>query len=83
MQKGSACLRANTPGDSNNNAVVPGSHRAARAVRPFVSRGHSLHYNSKDKAPSGDTEGHGGKEDCSSLHVHLSVIASLQLRRLR
>lgn len=54
------CLCTNTPGDSNNNAAVPGSHRAARAVRPFVSRGHSLHYNPKDKAPSGGTEGHGG-----------------------
>lgn len=60
MQKGRVCLCTNTPGDSNNNAVVPGSHRAARAVRPFVSRGHSLHYNPKDKAPSGGTEGHGG-----------------------
>lgn len=39
---------------------IPGSHRAARAVRPFVSRGHSLHYNPKDKAPSGGTKGHGG-----------------------
>lgn len=54
------CLRTNTPGDCNNNAAVLGSFRAARAVRPFVSRGHSLHYNPKDKAPGGDTQGHGG-----------------------
>ncbi len=60
VQKGKVCLCTNTPGDSNNNAVVPGSHRAARAVRPFVSRGHSLHYNPKDKAPSEGTKGHGG-----------------------
>lgn len=61
MQKGGVCLCTNTPGDSNNNAVVPGSHRAARAVRPFVSTGHSLHYNPKDKAASGGTGGHEGR----------------------
>lgn len=60
MQRGKVCLCTNTPGDSKNNAAVPGSHRAARAVRPFVSRGHSLHYNPTDKAPSGGTKGHGG-----------------------
>lgn len=60
LQKGRVCLCTNTPGDSNNNAAVPGSLRAARAVRPFVSRGHSLHYNPKDKDPSGGTQGHGG-----------------------
>lgn len=60
MEKGRVCLCTNTPGDSNNNAAVLGSHRAARAVRPFVSRGHSLHYNPKDKVPSGGTESHEG-----------------------
>lgn len=54
------CLCTNTPGDSNNNAAVLGSFRAARAVRPFVSRGHSLHYNPEDKAPLGAAQGHGG-----------------------
>lgn len=64
MRQGGVCLCTNTPGDPDNNAVVPGSHRAARAaraVRPFVSTGHSLHYNPKDKALSGGTEGHGGR----------------------
>lgn len=56
MQNYKVCLCTNTPGDSNNNAAILGSCRAARAVRPFVSRGHSLHYNPKDKAPWGATQ---------------------------
>lgn len=51
------CLCTNTPGDSNNNAVVLGSHRAARAVKPFVSGG-TTHYITipKIRVPSGGTE---------------------------
>lgn len=78
MQEGRVCLCINTPGDSNNNAVVPGSHRAARAVRPFVSRGHSLHYNPKDKAPSGGYREPWRRRYCSSLHAHLYAFANLQ-----
>lgn len=56
MQKDKVSPCTNTPGDSNNNAAILGSCRPARAVRPFVSRGHSLHYNPKDKAPWGATQ---------------------------
>lgn len=77
VQKGRVCLCTNTPGDSNNNVAVPGSHRATRAVRPFVSRGHSLHYNPKDKVPSGGTEDHGGRGIVPhSMHTFLLLQTS-------
>lgn len=72
MQKDRVCLCTNTPGDSNNNAAILGSCRAARAVRPFVSRGHSLHYNPKDKAPWGATQDQvGGGIVPHSMHSSL------------
>lgn len=83
MQEARVCPCTNTPGDSNNNAAVPGSFRAARAVRPFVSRGHSLHYNPRNKAPSGACarprrRRRRRRKHCSSLHARLSAFASQQ-----
>lgn len=83
MQEARVCPCTNTPGDSNNNAAVPGSFRAARAVRPFVSRGHSLHYNPRNKAPSGACarprrSRRRRRKHCSSLHARLSAFASQQ-----
>lgn len=82
MQEARVCPCTNTPGDSNNNAAVPGSFRAARAVRPFVSRGHSLHYNPRNKAPSGacarPRRRRRRRKHCSSLHARLSAFASQQ-----
>lgn len=82
MQEARVCPCTNTPGDSNNNAAIPGSFRAARAVRPFVSRGHSLHYNPRNKAPSGACARPRRRRrrwrHCSSLHECLSTFARRQ-----
>lgn len=78
-QDARVCPCTNTPGDSNNNAAVLGSFRAARAVRPFVSRGHSLHYNPRNKAPSGAcARPRRRRRHCSSLHECLSAFARRQ-----